>query len=182
MILCFCFAAVLSLDAFSFGFVSGISATKVPFFSRLIITAVSVFYAFAAIAIGDFFTDFLSGPFENAIGGILLILTGCGVLIKTLLFKDDSNCGECVCTAKEALFIGFALSVDMLGAGTGYAIGDGLPLYFPLVAGFAQFVMLCGGIFFGKLGGRFLGAFRSGFAKILSPILIIAIGIISFFR
>ena len=184
MILCFVFAAVLSLDAFTVGLAASLGGRNLPRLSRLIIAAVSVFYATLAMLAGDFFTNILSSALENAIGGIMLILTGIGILFKTLHGGDEVTDGRCICTPGEALMLGFALSVDMLGAGTGYAIGDGLPVYFPVAAGLSQLLMLHLGIFIGKIGKNILKDFSKSrkTAELLPPIFIIFIGVISFFR
>ncbi len=184
MILCFVFAAVLSIDAFSVGFVTSLSGGHFPWKSRLIIAAISAFYASLAVFAGDFFIALLSAPLENTVGGSLLVITGIGIFLKALFGKESMQEGACICTPKEALVLGFALSVDMLGAGTGYAIGDGLPLYFPLAAGFSQLLMLCIGIFVGKTGKKIFKNLKRGqkAAEVLPPIFIIIIGIMSFFR
>ncbi|MFZ5945411.1 MAG: sporulation membrane protein YtaF [Bacillota bacterium] len=59
---------------------------------------------------------------------------------------DDS--GEI--SVNEAIFLGFALAMDALGAGLGAAMMGFSPIFTPLIAGFTKFVLVSLGLYLGS--------------------------------
>ncbi|MDP4118437.1 MAG: manganese efflux pump [Bacillota bacterium] len=180
-------AAVLSIDALGVGIAYSLKATKIPLISKLIIAAVSVFYGFVAVFAGDVIEGTIPDEFCRPLGGVILIITGFVVLRKTMCESsnqdsDVDNSGKI--EPIEALLLGFALSVDMLGAGTGYSMGAGVPFYFPFVAGAFQFGFLYLGEWIGLVGGKVMKVCRreEKLFAFLPPLIIIVLGIIRFFK
>ena len=171
------FATILSVDTFVASFFYGLKGIKIPFLSRIVFSAVSVFYGIVAF----FSADLLKLVFpDNALekfGGILLVLTGIVLLIKENKNIDKDRSG--IIDVKEALALGFVLSLDMLGAGTGFVMGEKISFVFPFAAGVFQFVMLGTGIYLGGEGKKTAAFLKAGkkTAEIIPPVIIILLGI-----
>lgn len=79
---------------------------------------------------------------------------------------------------KEALLLGFALSVDTLGAGVGIALTGRTSLLFPVLVGLMQSLMLYAG---GFCGSKLHNRISDKWIALLSGLMLIAVGILKFF-
>ena len=68
----------------------------------------------------------------------------------------------------------------MLGAGTGFAMGEKISFMFPFVAGVFQFIMLGTGIYLGSRGKKITEILKAGkkIVEIIPSAVIILLGII----
>lgn len=185
-------AVTLSVDALFAGFSYGLSGTRIPWVSKLIICAFSVFYAAISLLLGTALASVLPPIAGKIVGaavlaglGVYMVLkslsqkntrkssddrgkkapdgearTLCRIIIKSLgitieILKNNPSAGDIdssgVIDRKEALLLGFALSVDSLGAGIGSALSGLNAFYIPGVIGLCQLVFLSSGLFVGRL-------------------------------
>ena len=213
-------AVTLSIDALFAGFSYGLAGTKIPFSSKLIICAFSVFYAALALIAGHALAGVLPPLAGKIIGAGVLAALGVFMIIKSLLqkgndqklaeespegprtlftvmikslgitvqiLKNNPEAGDIdhsgVIDKKEALLLGFALSVDSLGAGIGSALSGLCAWYIPFVVGFCQLAFLSVGLLSGVLlRGRPGGVFSRGgmITEILPGILLICLSALRF--
>jgi putative sporulation protein YtaF len=213
-------AVTLSIDALFAGFSYGLSGTRIPFSSKLIICAFSVFYAALALLAGRALAGVLPPLAGKIIGAGVLAALGIFMIVKSLLqngdkprqteeqpdeprtlftvmikslgitvqiLKNNPAAGDLdnsgVIDKKEALLLGFALSVDSLGAGIGSAMSGLCAWYIPLAVGFCQLAFLSVGLSSGGLlSGRPGGAFTRGgmVTKILPGILLVGLSVLRF--
>lgn len=142
----------LSADSFSMGLNYGIRGICVSVSSRIIISLVSAFNMLLALWAGSFILLFADPVLAKAAGCAMLMLLGIFVIFqgftKNAISGDLDNNRRI--TWAEALYVGFALSVDSFGAGICFAVsGSGL-LFLPLCSGACQFFLMQLGNFFGK--------------------------------
>lgn len=74
-------AASLSLDAFAVAVAHGLHATKIPFFSKLIVCLISIVYFAISMFIGEGISRFFSPQAASVIGIVLM----CGICLWMLL-------------------------------------------------------------------------------------------------
>ena len=150
------FAALLSVDAIGVGLVCGFCGTKINMASRLAMAAVSAGFAAVSFFIGKTAESVLTPFVAELLGGTLLILAGVLLFVNTYYSgtgeADKDKSGDI--SAREAVILGFTLSVDMLGAGTGFACGEDISLLFPIFAGVFQYISLSLGIALGELKNK----------------------------
>lgn len=180
-------SVTLSIDALFAGFSYGLSGTRIPWISKLIICAFSVIYAAVALLLGSALARSLPPLIGKIIGAV--VLAGLGIwmilksrshpkekpavdaddgtpqtlfkiIIKSLgitieILKNNPAAGDVdrsgVIDQKEALILGFALSVDSLGAGIGSALSGLNAWYIPPSVGLFQLAFLSTGLFAGSV-------------------------------
>lgn len=89
--------------------------------------------------------------FEDSLTIFKITLPGLGLVIKILkepARADLDESGEI--SSNEAVFLGFALAMDALGAGMGAAMMGFSPLITPLVAGVCKFSLVSLGLYLGR--------------------------------
>ena len=166
----------ISLDGFGVGIVYGIRKIHVPFFSLFIIMICSGITVGLSMALGELLSSFISQNQTGTIGGIILISLGVLSLINLLKsktnlkqssFNSDNHTSQNniplsaridldqsgTISAREALILGIALSMDAFGAGIGISMIGYSP--FPL----AIFIALMSGLFL--YSGLKMGLFLS---------------------
>lgn len=177
-------SVTLSIDALFAGFSYGLSKTKIPLGSKLIICAFSVIYSALAVLIGGALANVLSPLIGKIIGSFILALLGVFMIFKPeskkknvhkedegpktlfkIIFKSfgitievlKNNVEEAdvdgsgTIDKKEAVLLGFALSVDSLGAGIGFALSGISSFYIPFCVGLFQLLFLSVGLYSGFL-------------------------------
>ncbi len=177
-------SVTLSVDALFAGFSYGLSGTKIPWLSKLIICAFSVIYAALALLLGSALAGLLPALAGKIIGAAILAVLGISMIIKSRarpkekpaessndaprtvfkliikslgitieILKNNPAAGDIdrsgIIDKKEALLLGFALSVDSLGAGIGSALSGLCAWYIPLIVGLCQLAFLSTGLFGG---------------------------------
>jgi len=213
-------SVTLSADALFAGFSYGLSGTRIPLISKLIICAFSVFYASAALMLGSALACLLSPLAGKIIGAAILALLGvsmilksksrpdkntavntddgvpktlCKIIIKSLgitveILKNNPAAGDIdrsgIIDKKEALLLGFALSVDSLGAGIGSALSGLRAWYIPPAVGLCQLAFLSAGLSTGGVlcrGRCGIPAKYDALTRILPGILLIGLSVVRIF-
>lgn len=82
-------AISLSLDAFGVGLVYGLRKIRIPLIPKLIICLFSIFYAGAALIIGNSLSNLLPTFASKLIGVTILIVMGCWIIVQALLRKKE---------------------------------------------------------------------------------------------
>jgi putative Mn2+ efflux pump MntP len=124
-------ALSVSMDSFGIGFTYGLRKIKIPLLSICIITLCSSSVLFLSMYFGTLLTKFFSTEQTKMVGGCILI--GIGFISIVNLFRKNNLSAETVdldqsgiITGKEALLLGFLMSMDSFAAGVGAAF-IGLP-------------------------------------------------------
>lgn len=169
-------AVSLSMDAAAFALAYAVKNIRFTWGSRLIMAALSFGYAAIAVCAGGFLGRYISADVANWAGATLIAALGimnlCGGFFKkptppsralvwvirplrlTIhIMRDpaqaDQNRSQ-VIEPHEALYLGFALSLDALAAGFGAGLAGLAGAWFPLGAALCQLVFLCFGEWIGK--------------------------------
>lgn len=213
-------SVTLSIDALFAGFSYGLSGTRIPWLSKLIICAFSVFYAAVALMLGSALAGLLPPIVGKIIGAAVLAALGvsmilkslshpnkkneaavndsapktlCKIIIKSLgitieILKNNPAAGDVdrsgIIDMKEALLLGFALSVDSLGAGIGSALSGLSAWYIPPAVGLCQLAFLSVGLFTGSIlckKRRGLPAKFDKITQVLPGILLIGLSVVRLF-
>lgn len=83
MFLTFLFLALsLSIDSIGIGITYGLRNTRIPFFSKLILFLISIFFTTFSLIIGNLITNFLPEYISNFIGSFILIFIGIWILFQ----------------------------------------------------------------------------------------------------
>lgn len=118
----FMLAVAVSVDAFGAGFAYGVGRVKVPFSSLLIVSAVSAVMLGASVGAGCLLGGFLPQMATRVIGIGILLLLGTVKLFDCAggrEAKEANQNGDLLLSAREAFFLGTALSLDSVAAGVG---------------------------------------------------------------
>lgn len=83
-------ALSLSIDSIGIGITYGLRNTRIPFFSKLILFFISVFFTTISLMIGNLITNFLPDYIANLIGSFILIFIGIWILFQ-IFHKTSSN-------------------------------------------------------------------------------------------
>ncbi len=167
-------ALSLSVDAFSAGLSYGVRQVKIPLKQILVIALTSCLMAFISILFGKALLA-IGGDSFKLVGSILLGLMGLFIILFRGVFYNDTGFEKCLINlkffgvtfriilnpndcdlnasgtieTKEAFLLAFALSIDMLSAGTAFAMSGG-GIIFAVVSGITQPLFL----FLGQLSGH----------------------------
>lgn len=170
-----------SLDGFSAGVAYGFRRIRLPFWSRVVVAAVSVLTLSLAMLLGRAVGGSIPGRWARMAGGIALIVIGLwsaarglisgsrvpdlgrvwtwrvpslGLVIQIMRepVSADFDASGAI-SAFEALWLGYALAVDALGAGFCATLGAGMPFFLPLAVGLVNWVFLTAGVAVGGLIG-----------------------------
>jgi len=177
-------SAAISVDAFAASFAYGCRRIKIPVFSVMILSTISVLFLSASLLAGTFLSSLIPAGLTTQISFLILFVLG---LIK--LFEPPSDTRtqngdrnhDNLLSASEAFYLGLALSLDSLAAG----IGAGMtpiqrPSYIFLTAGIALLTGIAA-IFSGCFLGKALSARLNGNFCRLSGLILIALAFMKFF-
>jgi putative Mn2+ efflux pump MntP len=119
-------ALSVCMDSFGIGFTYGLRKIKIPLLSICIITLCSSSVLFLSMYFGTLLTKFFSTEQTKMVGGCILI--GIGFISIVNLFRKNNLSAETVdldqsgiITGKEAVLLGFLMSMDSFAAGVGAA-------------------------------------------------------------
>ncbi|WP_042346497.1 manganese efflux pump [Bacillus massiliigorillae] len=118
-----------NLDNLGIGLAYGIKKTKIPLLSNIVIAVISMIVTYIAVITGNTITHYISTTTANLLGSILLCIIGIWTILAPVFSKPtpfenpeyidwDQNQ---IISAKEAIYLGFTLSLNCLA--TGIAIG-----------------------------------------------------------
>ena len=207
---CFGLALTLSLDGICVGITYGIKKTYILPISKLIIFSILFVVSSLSITIGKFIIKIFPVILAKYLGVILIILMGIwmisqsflpkkkikkipkekiykffikplGITIKIIKNPINSDLDNSkFIDSKEALYLGFALSLDNFCAGIGCsAIGINL-LLFPIFTSLFHVIFLSLGYYIGKNVSNH-SKIPDNIWSIISGILLIALGIFKLF-
>lgn len=194
-------AIALSIDGFGVGLSYGIRKIKVSFVPIILIVFCSVLALTFSLFAGQLVAGFIPGHLAGALGGTILVLIGLWQLAEGLKkYKDNpvlltiklkalglvlqvirepenadiDKSGDI--NYREALLLGIALNIDVMGVGFGAAMAGYSFLLIPFVTT-ALFVALYAGLLIGK---KCTAGFLGKKVYILPGILLILLGCVNY--
>ena len=195
----------VNLDSLGVGISYGLRKVHIPHVSSLIVVMLAVFYATIALYAGAFLAKVISPESAALLGNAILFLLGVAILVDSVRINTNKRSSRSfsikplgitisiirnpvVCDfdnsnkidAKEALYLGLALSLDSLAAGIGAGL-TGISFWFlPPVIGAAQFLFLT----IGAVLGEHLAGIKNISPKVwsaISGILLMTLALFRFF-
>lgn len=200
-------AVAVSIDGFTVGVTYGLRNIRIGFLSLMIIGAISSILIYLTASLGALFAAHLSLELARILGSLIIIGIGIwliysnfqemnsqikeerdlilslqikpfGIIINILRdpgLADFDKSGNI--NYLEAVFLGLALALDTIGAG----LGVGLTCFtylFPVIIGIINILFVGAGF----LAGRKLGDRLPSYFNIIAGFIIIALGLLNFFR
>lgn len=189
---CFLLAICVSIDSLSIGVTYGLKNTKISFGAKCILFCISIIVTTFSVFLGSSICKVFPSYVSCAIGSILLCLMGVWIIVQAITKNKDGHSGVTVqiirdpsysdfnnsnqIEAKEALYLGIALSLDSIGIGIGSSIMGLNTFLFPiLVASFQLFLLSLGGYLGKKI--KDISNIPENIWGIVSGILLIFVGI-----
>jgi putative Mn2+ efflux pump MntP len=152
-------AFAVCMDSFGIGFTYGLRKMKIPLLSICIITLCSSSVLFLSMYFGTLLTKFFSTEQTEMVGGCILI--GIGFISIVNLFRKSNPSAETVdldqsgvITGKEALLLGFLMSMDAFAAGIGAAFIGFPPFFTTTVIAFFNVWLLFFSVKLGELSSN----------------------------
>ncbi|MFC5604260.1 manganese efflux pump MntP family protein [Sporosarcina koreensis] len=171
-------ATAANIDNLGISIAYGLRANRIPFRFNFIISFISTGCAFVSIFAGGMLADVLSKSASNLIGGILLILLGLWVVIKSS--SPSQGCTNKMDSIhwKESIVLGFILALNCLSIGFGAGITGVEPYLTSVAIGIFSFISIMLGVRLGEhIGTSWLGQQ----AERIGGILLMAIGLFEVF-
>lgn len=175
-------ACSVSIDALGIGITYGFRNTKISNSSKLVLFIISACFTAFSVCVGNSISSILGRYFTTFIGCVFLVLMGFFVIYKALRNNEDDfdfdNSKKI--DAKEAIYMGIALSIDSICVGICSSIIGYNSYLFPILVASFQLVFLS----FGRLVGGKISSISNipeNIWNVLSGILLICIGISRFF-
>lgn len=127
------FALSANIDCLAIGLSYGIQSVKIDGRSNLVIALLSTAGTLLSMLAGSSLTLFCSPKMANALGSFLMMGIGLWIMIqercgKKKNLKEYDRDASGVIDIKEAIVLGFALSINNIGLGISGSI-TGLPLF-----------------------------------------------------
>ena len=146
---CILLALSVSIDSLGIGIPYGLKKTKITIISNIILFAISFCITCGSIFLGHYISALFSPTASTILGSSFLIILGVYNIYKTINNTitdydiDHSNNID----AKEAIFLGLALSIDSACVGIGSGIIGINDIVLPfLVASFQLAFLNCGNL------------------------------------
>ena len=173
-------AISVSIDSLGIGITYGLRNTKIPFVSKIILFTISVIITGISLLIGNIIVQFLPINIAVLIGSVLLVLMGIfiiyqafnlnenkvykkekkvyqffinflGITIQIIRNPISSDLDKSkIIDYKEALYLGFALSIDSVCIGITSSIIGLSSFVFPFIIAIFQIAFLTFGKFLGE--------------------------------
>jgi len=171
-----------SLDGFSAGVAYGLRRVSFPWQNRAVVAAISIGMMGIGMGLGRAAGSFFPVRWARLAGGLMLILLGAwmvlrgiapgkhgrfeakiwswrvpslGLVVQILREPIDADLDASgTISLVEAVWLGFALSIDALAAGFCANLGMGLPSYLPIPVGIVNWIFIGCGIYAGGLFHR----------------------------
>jgi len=168
---------VLSMDAFGIGITYGVRGIKISNTAKIIITTQSILITLVAMNFGAFLKTLFPEYIAPYIGTFLLLSLGSWIILQCILdiktssakktktpllnhlgittkiISSPQSCdldNSAVIDKFEAIYLGFALSIDAFGAIIGVGMIDTFPYTTPFLLAFTQVILLALGSSTGK--------------------------------
>ena len=203
-------AISVSIDSLGIGITYGLRNTKIPFVSKIILFTISVIITGISLLIGNIIVQFLPINIAVLIGSVLLVLMGIfiiyqafnlnenkvykkekkvyqffinflGITIQIIRNPISSDLDKSkIIDYKEALYLGFALSIDSVCIGITSSIIGLSSFVFPFIIAIFQIAFLTFGKFLGEKLHN-INNLPDNIWNIIAGIILIIIGICKFF-
>lgn len=122
------------------GIAYSLKGVKIPIIAKGIIFIISYIFAFVSISLGNHLTSYFSPNFAKFLGVAILLCIGIYTALSDPFTYDVDNSAKI--DPKEALLMGFALSIDSMGVGIGSAVAGFSWNLLPLAISVCQFIFL----------------------------------------
>lgn len=170
-----------SIDSLGIGITYGIKNTKISIWAKIVLFVISFTISALSVWFGNIIKTIFPDFITKLIGNIILIVMGIFVFYQAIQ-KDEMNFDLDFSNSidgREALFLGFALSLDCFCIGSCGSILGVNPFLFPLFISVFQLVFLSMG---NRLGKKLqaLSHLPNNVWSLLSGILLILIGVLRF--
>lgn len=175
---CILLALSVSIDSLSIGISYGIKKTKINSMSNIILFAISFCITCGSIFLGYYISALFSPTASTILGSSFLVILGIYNIYKTInkpLTDYDIDHSNNI-DAKEAIFLGLALSIDSACVGIGSGIIGINDIFLPfLVASFQLVFLNCGNLVANSIA-KYVNVSEYALS-ILSSIILILVGI-----
>ena len=170
-----------SIDSLGIGITYGIKNTKISIWAKIVLFVISFTISALSVWFGNIIKTIFPNFVTKLLGNIILIVMGIFVFYQAIQ-KDEMNFDLDFSNSidgREALFLGFALSLDCFCIGSCGSILGVNPILFPLFISVFQLVFLSIG---NRLGKKLqaLSHLPNNVWSLLSGILLILIGVLRF--
>lgn len=146
---CILLALSVSIDSLGMGITYGLKKTKITTISNIILFAISFCITCGSIFLGHYISTLFSPTISTILGSSFLIILGVYNIYKTInkpLIDYDIDHSNNI-DAKEAIFLGLALSIDSACVGIGSGIIGINDIVLPFfVASFQLAFLNCGNL------------------------------------
>ncbi|MFJ7971610.1 manganese efflux pump [Psychrobacillus sp. NPDC096389] len=175
-----------NLDNLGIGLAYGAKQTKIPIGSNLMIALISMCVTYVAVFTGGAFTAYISPSVANFWGSFLLCLIGLWTLWSSRVSNKHSNKdpkkfdkdNNSIISLKEAVLLGFILSINCLASGIGIGANGISAIWTVISIGFFSILTVGLGSHFGYL---LMKTFIGKYSTIISGCLLIFIGVFEMF-
>jgi putative Mn2+ efflux pump MntP len=168
-------AAVSNLDNLSVGVAVGVFGSRIAAVPNMIIAAMTMAGTAAAMSSGHALSKLVATRTAASLGSVIIIGVGAATIVASLAaVRTPRRSPEFHNSYREALALGFALSLNNIGAGVGAGIAGVPPLATTLFAGAFSLLCVGGGSWTGKSLARPVLGNR---APLVSGLALVAIGI-----
>ena len=168
-----------SIDSLGIGITYGIKNTSISKFGRIILFIISYLITFIALLFGNSIKGIFSEFSTKLLGFAILFFMGLFIFIQGL--RDDNVSADFdnsnSIDYKEALFLGFALSLDSFDIGIGGGIIGISFSIFPFIVSVFQMFFLSFGNYLGKKLNN-LSRLPNNVWSIISGVLLMFIGVL----
>ena len=145
----FILAISLSIDALAAGIVYGMRNIIIPIPSKVIICISSILYSGVAIYAGGSLSKIMPSKVASFLGIGILLFLGLYMIIKVQKPAEGDVDKSGIIEIKEAVMLGFALSIDSIGVGIGAGFADIKSPLIPIMVGLFQLIFLSTGTWIG---------------------------------
>jgi len=199
------FALALSLDGFGAGVAYGLRNIAIPWLSLTVICLASMTLVASSMVLGRGIAVYLSPHVAGAVGAVILVIIGVGIIIGalkpvrderkqkdyTLLclnirplgiiiqIMKEPGCADFDASgeisAREAFFLGLALAMDAMAAGLGVAMTGYNIVITALMVGIAEFLMVKTGLVVGK---TVTNGFLKKTSTVVAGLILVSLGLL----
>jgi len=175
-----------NLDNLGIGLAYGAKQTKIPIGSNIMIALISMFVTYVAVFTGGAITAYISPNIASFAGSLLLCIIGLWTLWSSRSSNKDSKKDpeeydkdkNNIISIKEAVLLGFILSVNCLASGIGIGANGISAIWTVASVGFFSIVTVGVGSHFGYLLTK---TFIGKYSTVISGYLLIFIGVFEMF-
>ena len=178
---CILLAICSTLDSFGIGITYGLKNIKILFKSKIVLFVSSLFITLSSIILGNFLDLIFKFDITNFLGSVILIIIGTCLLFSFLKKENNFDLDNSKkIDTKEALYLGFALSLDAFGIGISSSMLNLNVILLPILISVFQLLFLSFGNYLGRKIKR-ISHISDNIWSIIAGSLLIIIGVIKLF-